>query len=358
MLWEALAGWHPFWAGSLLDTARKISAGAPPLRTQRPDLPKLLLAAVDRSLAVDPKRRPSAAALAGALAQAFAERDERRSARKPRPAAAPRRRRMPLPKMVAPALAGLLAGWTVHTLPFYPGPAVLAATALATALTAWAPRLGLAFTLALPLLPIGNFSLAAALVAAVAVVALLVVSWHEPRSGLAFAIGPLLGPLGLLGLAPLLFQPIRNPFRRALQTALAVLSAGLVAGMGHAGLPFTGATPERGLGIVGSAEPGAVLTALLNALGRHQELPLEAAVLAATAVLLPTIRQLGHWGIAAASAVLLGATLLPVAGVHPLGLVLSAWATAAFLYRGAPATLQLRLPKLPRITRPAPRAAA
>jgi hypothetical protein len=265
---------------------------------------------------------------------------------------------MPLPKMVAPALAGLVAGWTVHALPFYPGPALLLATALATALTAWAPRLGLAFTLALPLLPIGNFSLAAALVAAVAAVTLLAVSWNEPRSGLAFAAGPFLGPLGLLGLAPLLFQPIRNPFRRATQTALAVLSAGLVAGMGHAALPFTGARPELGLGIAGSAEPGAVLTALLDALGRHQELPIEAAVLAATAVLLPTIRRLGHWGIAVSCAVLLAATLLPVAGVHPFGLVLSAWATATFLYRGAPARPQLRLPKLLRVTRTAPRAAA
>ena len=357
LLWEALAGWHPFWAGSLLDTARKISAGAPPLRTQRPDLPKLLLAAVDRSLEVDPKRRPSAAQLGHALAQAFAERDERKAERTARPAVRVKRH-MPLPKMVAPALAGLAAGWTVHTLPFYPGPAALVATALATALTAWAPRLGLAFTLALPLLPIGNFSIAAALVAAVAAVALLAVSWHEPRSGLAFAAGPFLGPLGLLGLAPLLFQPIRNPFRRATQTALAVLSAGLVAGMGHAALPFTGARPELGLGIAGSAEPGAVLTALLDALGRHQELPLEAAVLAAAAVLLPTIRRLGHWGIAISCAVLLGATLLPVPGVHPLGLVLSAWVTAAFLYRGAPASPELLLPKLLRVTRTAPRAAA
>src|SRR5437763_10697986 len=214
---------------------------------------------------------------------------------------------MPLPRMVAPALAGLLAVWTTQTLPFYPGPAFVVATALATALTAWAPRLGLAFVLALPILPLGNLSLAAALVAAPLLLALLVVSWRDPRSGLAFVAGPFLGPVGLLGLAPLLFQPIRNPFRRALQTALAVLSAGLVAGMRHAPLPFTGTTPERGLGIGGSAEPGAVLTALANALGHHHELPIEAAVLAATAVLIPTVRQLGRWGIAGACAVLLGA---------------------------------------------------
>src|SRR5438876_9206034 len=67
MLWEALAGRHPFWLSSLLDTARAIEAGAPRLETMRPDLPRPLLAAVDRALDLDPARRPDAAALAGAL---------------------------------------------------------------------------------------------------------------------------------------------------------------------------------------------------------------------------------------------------------------------------------------------------
>ena len=48
MLWEALAGRHPFWRSSLLETARAIESGAPRLESMRPDLPKPLLAAVDR----------------------------------------------------------------------------------------------------------------------------------------------------------------------------------------------------------------------------------------------------------------------------------------------------------------------
>ncbi|HZC30460.1 MAG TPA: serine/threonine-protein kinase, partial [Gaiellaceae bacterium] len=39
MLWESLAGRHPFWQSSLLDTARAIEAGAPSLAELRPDLP-------------------------------------------------------------------------------------------------------------------------------------------------------------------------------------------------------------------------------------------------------------------------------------------------------------------------------
>ncbi|MDX6470463.1 MAG: eukaryotic-like serine/threonine-protein kinase, partial [Gaiellaceae bacterium] len=50
MLWESLAGRHPFWQTSMLDTARAIESGAPPLATLRPDLPKPLLPLVDRSL--------------------------------------------------------------------------------------------------------------------------------------------------------------------------------------------------------------------------------------------------------------------------------------------------------------------
>src|SRR4029079_2446327 len=40
MLWEALAGRHPFWRSSLLETARAIEDGPPPLESVRPDLAK------------------------------------------------------------------------------------------------------------------------------------------------------------------------------------------------------------------------------------------------------------------------------------------------------------------------------
>ncbi|MGH3085029.1 MAG: serine/threonine-protein kinase, partial [Gaiellaceae bacterium] len=33
LLWEALAGYHPFWSSSPVETARRIEAGAPPLET-------------------------------------------------------------------------------------------------------------------------------------------------------------------------------------------------------------------------------------------------------------------------------------------------------------------------------------
>src|ERR671925_2314951 len=78
MLWEALAGRHPFWRSSLLETARAIEAGAPPLETMRPDLPRPLLTAVSRALDLDPARRPGAAVLAATLRLAGRKRRGRR----------------------------------------------------------------------------------------------------------------------------------------------------------------------------------------------------------------------------------------------------------------------------------------
>ena len=40
ILWEALAGRHPFWAVSPLETARRVGEGAQPLAELRPDLPR------------------------------------------------------------------------------------------------------------------------------------------------------------------------------------------------------------------------------------------------------------------------------------------------------------------------------
>src|SRR5438067_2466072 len=157
LLWEALAGFHPFWTSSPLETARAIEGGAPPLASARPELPRMLLAAVDGALAPDPARRPSAAALARTLRGALEERARRR--------AAPRYRlaRPRVESCLAPALAGLLAGWSAATLPFYPGGWWIGLALLAALLTALRPRIGLAFALAVPLFPIGNVSLGLAL---------------------------------------------------------------------------------------------------------------------------------------------------------------------------------------------------
>src|SRR3954469_8730014 len=64
VLWEALAGNHPFWGGDLVETSRSIQQGAPPLETMRPDLPRHIIDTVDGALVASPQRRPTAERLA------------------------------------------------------------------------------------------------------------------------------------------------------------------------------------------------------------------------------------------------------------------------------------------------------
>jgi hypothetical protein len=325
MLWESLAGWHPFWNGSLLETAKRIEAGAAPLAQTRPDLPKPLCTLVDRMLALDPAARPPAAMLAHELRDAFAERLRRRKTRPTIPAL-----RMPL-RLAAPAAAALFAGWTAAEVPFYPTLFAPLLALLAGALMLARPRLGLAFTLAVPILPLGNVSSGLALVYAVVACSWLALSWRAPRQGLFLALGPLLAPVLALGFLPLAAQAIGSRTRRALQVAAAVLLAALVAGLRHASLPFTGATPPKGLGIAGSNDAFAVAEALARALQAHPALLLEAAILAAAAVAIPFARERGLWGIAGLGAGLIALALLPEPAVAAAPLVVAAWATCTVL---------------------------
>ena len=134
--------------------------------------------------------------------------------------------------------------------------------------------------------------------------------WREPLGGLLFALGPLLAPIGALGLMPLAVQGLRAPWRRALQTAAAVLMAAVVAGLRRAPLPFTGDAPPLGLGIAGSNRPALVAGELWRALQANQAVGIEALALAAVAVAIPYARARGRWGIAALGAVMLSLTLL------------------------------------------------
>jgi Protein kinase domain len=335
MLWEALAGWHPFWNGSLLETAKRIETGAAPLSQIRPDLPKPLCALVDRMLAVDPARRPTAARLASELRDAFAERLRRRKTRTTIPA--PRR---PSLRLAAPAAAALFAGWTTAALPFFPELFVPLLALLAGALTLVRPRLGLAFALAVPVFPLGNISSGLAFLYAALAVCWLAFSWRAPRTGLFLVLGPLFAPVLALGLLPLTAQAVGGRARRAVQVAAAVVLAAIVAGLRHASLPFTGTEPPKGLGIAGSDDPFAVATALLHALEAHPALLLEAVVLAAAAVALPYARERGVWAIAGLGAGLIALTLLPAPTVAATPLVLAAWATCVAL------ALHPRLPEL------------
>ena len=144
MLWESLAGWHPFWNGSLLETAKRIETGAAPLAQARPDLPKPLCALVDRMLALDPAARPPAAHLAHELRDTFAERLRRRKTRTTVPELS-----VPL-RLAAPAAAALFAGWTAAEVAFYPTLFAPLLAVIAGALMLVRPRLGLAFALAVP----------------------------------------------------------------------------------------------------------------------------------------------------------------------------------------------------------------
>jgi Protein kinase domain len=322
MLWEALAGRHPFWRSSLLETARAIGDGAPPLESVRPDLPRALLAAVDRALDVNPARRPDAAGLAGALRLA----GRKRRGRKGRgqtlavPAVAPR--------LLPPALAALFAFWTAWTLPFYPSGWPFALAALAAGATFLRPRLGLAFALAVPILPLGNFALGAALLYAIVALCLLVVCWRESQLGLLFTLGPLLAPISALGLLPLAGLTVRAPVRRAVLVGGGVLVAGLVAGLRHAPLPFDGAAPPD-LGIAAKGDPFDVASALASALVDRPALAVETFVLAAVAVLLPFARARGPWAVAFLGGGFLAAALLVVPAVAAAPLVVAVWATCA-----------------------------
>jgi hypothetical protein len=343
MLWEALTGGHPFWKPSLLESARAIEAGAPPLATLRPDLPRALTDAVDRALSLDPRRRPAAVRLAAMLRSIRQSRRSRRqsrgnllSASQAMPRRRPVRTRLKLrpkadPGVAGPALAALVAGWTAAALPFYPtgGAPLLAALAALAAFVR--PRAGLAVALAVPVLPLGNIALGLAVVYLLVAAGWLALFVREPRGGLLAALGPLLAPAAALGLLPLALAGLRSPIRRAATAAGGVLLAGLVAGLRGAPLPFDGEPPPDSLGIAGTESPGVVAAALLDALSAHPVLALEAVALAAAAAALPYAMARGRWVVALFGTAFLAATLLSAPDVPAAPLVLAVWATCAVM---------------------------
>jgi len=320
LLWEALAGKHPFWGVPLSQMAGTIEAGAPPLQPERPDLPKRLLVAVGHALARDPAKRPAAAALAKELRAALT--GGRRSTK----AASVVSTQSLVPRVVPAALAfgAALAGGTA--LPFYPtgwAPAIAVAAALAAFR---APRVGLALALAAPVFPLGNVSLGLALVYGAVALAWLALSWRDARFGLAFLAGPLLAPVGLLALVPLAVAGCRGAVRRAAQTLAAVAVASVAAGMRGAYLPFSqGAVPPLDLAGVNSVATAA--TTLLEAVPAG--LALEALALAALAVAVPYART--PWRIAALGAGALAALLFAAPAAPALPLVAAVWLTCTGL---------------------------
>lgn len=328
LLWEALAGEHPFWGQDLVDTSHRIQQGAPPLESLRPDLPKHVLETVSAALVVNPQRRPSAERLAHELRSL----PKRRKGNGSRPAV-PARPSLALVsgRLLPGALAGVASGWVASRLPFYPAswPLVLAASGAALGFAA--PRAGLLFALAVAFFPLANISLGLAVVYAALATAWAALTWKDARAGLLLAAGPLLAPLAALALLPVAAQVARGRVRRAATVAVAVLLAAVVAGLRHANLPFDGTAPPLGLGIAGSTRPTAVASALWSELAAHPALVTEALILAAAAAVLPSVRHKGPWAAAGFGAALLAATAFAAPAAAVLPLVGAAWLTAAAL---------------------------
>jgi len=309
LLWEALAGRHPFWGGSLLDTARRIEEGAPSLATERPDLDGTIVECVDRALAVDPGRRPTARALAARLRKvAPALRRSRR--RPPRLALTP----TAAARSIVPAGAAVLfTAWGAAALPFFPAGWPLALATVAGVVALWKQRLALAFCLAVPVLPLGNYALGLAVLYAAAALAWLVVSWRDPETGLFMTLGPLLASIGLVAALPVAGLAIGNPLRRGIQVGMAVLLAAAVAGMSRL---------DR-LGIAASDRPGEAATAVIRALERVTIV--QALVLGLVAVALPFARARGSWATAALAAFFIAAQLLAAPSLAPATIVVVGW---------------------------------
>jgi hypothetical protein len=338
VLWEALAGRHPFGTGPFLELAKRIGRGAPSLGSARPDLPRPLVRLVDSALAIDPTKRPPAGRLAAGLRRAARSAPRTARTRRPsrftlatlsRPVALPT---LPLPAVrVAAALAAaLVAGWTSATLAFFPAYWPIGLAALAAVLTFLTPRLGLAVALAVPILPLGNISLGLAILYSGVALGWLVLFWPRPPAGLLFVAGPLLAPVGLLGLVPLAVLPAGGPGRRAAQAAAAVLAASLVAALGGGGLPVVGgAAPTLALAELDS--PLGAAGVLWHGAGAARPLLLETLALAAAAAAVGLCRHRGPWGGAVFGALLTTLTLLADPAAAAIPLVAAAWICAGVL---------------------------
>jgi len=330
VLWEALAGEHPFWGGDLSETSRSIQQGAPSLETLRPDLPRHVIETVDGALVASPQRRPTAERLAAELRNL--PRRRRKNGGSAGPTATSRSfSEVAKDRLLPGTLAGIASGWVAAALPFYPAGWPLGLAAVAATLGFASPRAGLLFALLTAFFPLANISTGLAIVYAALAVLWAALNWRDARTGLLLAAGPLASPLAALTLLPIVAQAVQGRARRALQVAAAVLLAMVVAGIRRVPLPFDGSTPPLGLGLAGSTRPTAVADALWTELVAHPEITAEALVLAAAAAALPYARGRGPWPAVIFSGALLSltATIAPEAALLPL--VATAWLTAAVL---------------------------
>ena len=335
LLWESLAGRHPFWGVPLQEVARAIEAGAPPLATERGELPRRLLAAIDGALAPDGDARPRASAFASDLRSAIRAAPERAEPvrRRDVESAVEARPRLLAQRAAPVLLAATAAGLGATLLPFWPS-VLVAALVLGAGLGAWRnPALGLAVALATPIFPLGNESGGAAVLYGIFALGWLALSWRDPRGGLLFAVGPLLAPLGLLALVPLVVQPARGLLRRGAQATLAVLAAVLVTGVAGEKLPLTGALPAR-LEITPLDSTGEVGLALWELLVLHPVVLGGAVVAGIAAAILPWARRRSRYGALAVGVVLLAGAIATGSSIPAVLVVAFLWAIAGVIAAG------------------------
>ena len=328
LLWEALAGRHPFWAVSPLETARRVEQGAQPLAELRPDLPRELCRAVDRMLSLDPGKRPHAKQ-ALQLLRAVEEGHTERTRAKTSPIVL--RERAP-----HAALAALFAAGATLLLPFFPAgwPFLLGALAALAALLS--PTAGLAFALAVPVLPLGNASLGLALAYLPVALLWLVLFVRDARSGLLFLTGPLLALVHLLPLVPFVTLQARGLLRRAALALAAVLTSAAVVVVAGWRLPLSGEPAPSARPLSSAERPLEALEDAWTVLTSRSTILAAAVVLAVAAVTAGHARGRGLWGVAAWGAAFLATLLLapPLAGgaaVAALWAVPAVWLAAGLL---------------------------
>ncbi len=328
LLWEALAGRHPFGSGPFLEIAKRIGRGAPSLSAARPDLPKPLVQLVDAALSVDPSRRPPAAQLATSLRRAARARHRHVRPRLPS-VHVPRSARL-LPRALPVVPPALLAGWTSATLPFFPAHWSIGLAAAAALLSFRTPRLGLVFALAVPVLPLGNIALGLAVLYSLLALLWLIAFWPRPRAALLFVVGPLLAPIGALGLLPLALLPAGGAGRRAAQVCAAIGAAVAAARLSGHGLPIVGG-PAPDLSLGGIDDPLGAWSTVWSGVTAAHGLLAETVVLAGAAAAIDAFRRRGPWAAAGFGALVCASTLLADPSARALPLVLAAWASAVLL---------------------------
>src|SRR5262249_54737495 len=181
--------------------------------------------------------------------------------------------------------------------PFFPAHWSIGLAAMAALLSIAGPRLGLAFALAVPILPLGNISLGLAILYSLIACGWLALFWTRPRAALIFVIGPVLAPIGALGLLPLAIFPAGGAARPAAQALAAGFAASVAAAISGHGLPVVGGRAPD-LALAGLSGPLAAASTLWAGLTAAHTLLLEALALGVAAAAIGACRRRGPWGAA------------------------------------------------------------